>query len=360
MTRFVIVGAGPVGFHLGRELGRRSAVLFGDTCPRVSSAIRALGHKTIEPPFDGLAWRRDDIVLLATKATAALAAVEPIPEGVPIVCVSNGLNPHLRAARPGQVSFATVDFAVSRSERGDIVCTRRGRLTMPRPSAKRATERLAISLRGSSVRASLVRNIDPHLWSKLLLNASLDAVAALTGQTLGQVFGHSGSFHAFRRLLREGLEVLRAARIPPRKVQGITPSLLDRVVHMPVASRVAALLARRSALCVESSMLGDLRRGEPTEIDYLNGRIVEAAERLGLDAGGHRRVIDICRDMEEGLAEPGLGAAQLLDVCPWPAPASDLSPRRFRSPRARLRGPPISATHAERSARPSSRKTAGA
>ena len=107
-------------------------------------------------------------------------------------------------------------------------------------------------------------------------------------------------------------------------------------------------------------MLCDLRRGEPTEIDYLNGRIVEAADRLGLDAGGHRRVIDLCRDMEAGIVEPGLGAAQLLDVCPWPAPASEPALRRFGSPRARLRGPPISATHAERSARPSSRKTAGA
>ena len=52
-----------MGFHLGRELGRRSSVVFGDTCPRVSSYIRALGHATIEPPFDGFAWRRDDIVV---------------------------------------------------------------------------------------------------------------------------------------------------------------------------------------------------------------------------------------------------------------------------------------------------------
>ena len=360
MTRFVIVGAGPVGFHLGREIGRRSRVVFSDTCPRVSSAIRALGHTAIEYPLDAFEWRRDDIAVLATKATAAIAAVEPIPQGVPIVCVSNGLNPDLRAARAGQVAFATVDFAVSRNGEGSVVCTRRGRITLSRTSAKRATERLAASLAGSSVRASIARDIEPHLWSKLLLNASLDAVAALTGQTLGQVFGHTGSFHAFRRLLREGLAVLRAARIPLRKVQGITPSLLDRVVHTPVASGMAALLARRSALRVESSMLGDLRKGEPTEIDYLNGRIVEAAGRMGLDAVGHRRVIEICRDMEAGLAEPGLGAAQLLEACPWPAPASKPAPRRLRSPRARFRGPPISATHAERSARPSSRKTAGA
>jgi 2-dehydropantoate 2-reductase len=363
MTRYVIVGAGPVGFHLGRELGLRSRVLFSDTCARVSKSIRALGHSTVEPPLGVFAWRADDIVILATKATAAVAAVEPIPERVPVVCVSNGLNPALREARPGQVSFATVDFAVSRDAAGAIVCTRRGRLTLPRSSARRATERLAASLAGSSVRASLTSDIEPHLWSKLLLNASLDAVAALTGQTLGEVFGHAESFEAFRRLLREGIAVLRAARIPPRTVQGITPLLLDRVVHWPVAARVAALLARRSALRVESSMLGDLRRGEPTEIEYLNGRIVEVAEELGLDARGHRRTIDVCRDMEAGLIAPGLEAAQLLEVrrAPTSAPAMAASPReRSRPRRARFRGPPIAATHAERSARPSSRPTSGA
>jgi hypothetical protein len=55
----------------------------------------------------------------------------------------------------------------------------------------------------------------------------------------------------------------------------------------------------------ESSMLDSLRRGRPTEIDFLNGLIVHLAEQLNQPAPWNRAVCELVGEMERGQREPG-------------------------------------------------------
>jgi len=56
----------------------------------------------------------------------------------------------------------------------------------------------------------------------------------------------------------------------------------------------------------ESSMLDSLRRGRPTEIDFLNALVVRIAERAGLPASWNRAVCRLVGDLERGQLEPGV------------------------------------------------------
>ena len=61
-----------------------------------------------------------------------------------------------------------------------------------------------------------------------------------------------------------------------------------------------------------SSMWEDLKHGRRTEIDYLQGVIVEIAARRGLDAPLSRRIVELIRQAEhEAKGSPGLTPEQI-------------------------------------------------
>ena len=49
-----------------------------------------------------------------------------------------------------------------------------------------------------------------------------------------------------------------------------------------------------------SSMADDLAAGRKTEVDYINGELVELAERLGVDAPVNRKIVELIRKAETG------------------------------------------------------------
>jgi 2-dehydropantoate 2-reductase len=51
-------------------------------------------------------------------------------------------------------------------------------------------------------------------------------------------------------------------------------------------------------------MLDSLRRGRPTEIDFLNGLVARGAEQAGLPAPWNRAVCQLVGEMERGRREP--------------------------------------------------------
>ncbi len=169
---------------------------------------------------------------------------------------------------------------------------------MPRPPKR-------LSVPGLTMRAT--DNIAGVQWGKLLVNLN-NALNALSGLPLRQQLAQ----RAWRRLLAdqiaEGLAAIRAEGIKPVSPtpipSGWTPSLL----RLPDAI-FQALLGRTMKIDPEarSSMQEDLQRGRRTEIDYLQGVIVEIADRHGLRGAAvapHRGA-----DQERGGRGPGLARA---------------------------------------------------
>jgi len=310
-TRFIIIGAGAVGSYLGQALAPKAPIMFAEIDPGVRDAWRSRGYQACSP--DQLSeLSATDVVVLATKSTVAQSAVLPVPAGVPVISISNGINQALRGR--DAVCFGVVDFAVSSTGPGAVQCTRPGSLILSRTSPEDACARLAEALAGSDIRVELSDDIEGHIWSKLLLNASFDPVAAATGLTYGQVFRHKPSLHALRRLLREGVAVARAAGISLCPVQGVSPATLSTILHTPLLSKISAMVAARRARLIESAMLGDVRRGIVTEVSFLNGRIVAVGAEVGVSTPGHLKTVALMNDLTAGRLTPSLeNAARFLD-----------------------------------------------
>ncbi|MGI9412509.1 MAG: ketopantoate reductase family protein [Hyphomicrobiales bacterium] len=357
--RFVILGAGAVGSHLAHALHHcrenRIRITIADVDVAVRDAWAARGVPVMEPAFElaAFAWQETDIVVLATKATAAASALASVPRRVPVIVVSNGIIEAADLGLRRSLGWGVVDFAASAEAPGRSVCTHPGRLTLGAYGAGDAPQRLAGAFAGSPIQARLISNIDGYRWSKLIFNASFCPIATLTGQTYGHVFAHRPSRRALRRLLSEGVAIARAAGIDLVRVHGNLPSTLARVLGVPLLSEIAGQIGSREARSIESVMLDDLRRGMPTEVDFLNGHIVRTAQRLGVPAPAHCRMVQLIHDLERSGKAPGLDrAAELL------APGRRIWGYR-RACAISASRPPISSTQRPRSSSPSSNPTRG-
>ena len=130
-------------------------------------------------------------------------------------------------------------------------------------------ERIAALIVESGLKAEAMPDLEPARWSKLIFNATVNGVAALTG------LPHDGHFaaenveadlgHLVHALVDEGKRVAAAARV----------ELHDDPWEMNV-------LATKRGSAHYPSMLEDVQARRPTEVDLINGALVREAERYGV------------------------------------------------------------------------------
>lgn len=124
----------------------------------------------------------------------------------------------------------------------------------------------------SGLKAEALEDARPAQWSKLIFNASVNAVAALTGLPHCRLFADESDASSLGRLLHalidEGKEVAGALGIRLHEDPWAMNAVGAETDHPP-------------------SMLYDVKHHLGTEIDFLSGAIVREAERAGLKATLH-------------------------------------------------------------------------
>jgi 2-dehydropantoate 2-reductase len=121
-------------------------------------------------------------------------------------------------------------------------------------------------------------------WRKLIFNAASNAIGALTGLTHGRIAEPPTRDLAWA-VMAEGRAVSDA--------QGI---VLDQSPE-----ELFDFAARKEvAYDHKPSMLQDVEAGRPTEIDFLNGAIVDFGERHGVDAPLNRALTALVKGLERG------------------------------------------------------------
>lgn len=116
--------------------------------------------------------------------------------------------------------------------------------------------------------AELEPDIHGAIWSKAIFNATMNPLCALTRRTPGFLGAHEESRALIRELVEEGVAVANASgiAISAQPIHALTQiSVTDHADH-------------------EASMLQDVKAGRRTEVDAINGAIVEAAKAAGIAA----------------------------------------------------------------------------
>jgi 2-dehydropantoate 2-reductase len=159
-------------------------------------------------------------------------------------------------------------------------------------SASMATARTVTDLlTRTGLRASIVYDIRPHLWGKLVANASVNALSALLDCDAGDIPRDPNAARLAEALAEETANVAAALKIN-----------LPFVNPWQYVTEVIALGAD-----AKSSMAYDLESGHPSEIDHINGAVVAFGRRTATPTPYNDAMVRLIKAREALLAQSRLG-----------------------------------------------------
>jgi 2-dehydropantoate 2-reductase len=301
IERVCIVGAGSIGSLYAGHLATVREVWVLTRRPEHAAALNAQGLRVsgraaiaarVSATSDPAAVPPVDLAIVATKATeleSAAAALAGRFPGATLVTVQNGLGAEEVVRRHGDWPIVSGVTFMSGTRHSDthveyILDT----ATWLGPYDGTPLERVqeaADLLVASGLKAEAMPDLRPAQWSKLIFNATVNGVAALTG------LPHDAHFaalerpadlgHLVRDLVDEGKAVAAAAGI----------ELGDDPWEMNV-------LATRRGSAHHPSMLEDVEAHRPTEIELITGSLVREGERLGVPVPLHTALYRLVKAKE--------------------------------------------------------------
>jgi len=285
ILQVAVLGAGAVGCFYGGMLARAGHAVTLIGRPQHVQVFEAQGLRMqtltfdetvkVQASTDAAAVAGGDLVLFAVKSPDTEAAGaqmrEHLKPGALVLCLQNGVDnaERLRAVLPGvAVAAAVVYVATEMAGPGHLRHHGRGELVIE-PSA--ASERVAQALMAAGVPTEVSDNVRGALWAKLILNCAYNALSAVGRIVYGELVQRPGVTDVMRDVVAECRAVAAA--------DGVTiPGDVDAAVR-----RIAETMPGQY-----SSTAQDLMRGKPSEIDHLNGYVVQRGGALGVPTPANR------------------------------------------------------------------------
>jgi len=290
MRRVCVAGAGVIGSLFAAHLSRVAEVSALTRREEHARALREHGLRVtgradflarIEAATSPLELPEPDLVIVACKGTDLESAAERLeghwPDSI-VMTVQNGIGAGDVIARHGAWRLLTSVTFMSGTRHADThveyvldTATWIGPARGTTPEDARRVAELIVS---SGLQAEAFDDLRPAQWSKLIFNATVNTVAALTG------LPHDAHFAALaepsdlgflvRGLIDEGKAVAAAAGVPLRE----DPWEMN-------------VLATKRGSAHSPSMLEDVEAHRRTEIDSITGALVREAHRLGVPVPLH-------------------------------------------------------------------------
>lgn len=286
--KVIVLGSGAMGCLFGAAFHRAGAqVTLVDINREHVDAINANGLEVdlrggVEHLPIRAALPRDvsdpvDLVLVFTKTFHTATALEGIAPAIGgnthLLSLQNGLGNDRRLA--GFVSDENVLVGASMLP-SDMVGPGRirshgeghSKLYPAFGGDTAMAEEIARMLSEGGLETVLDPQIHQAIWSKAIFNAAMNPLCALTRRTPGFLGAHAEARATIAAVVAEGVAAAHACGvdIDAQPILELTEtSMTDHADH-------------------EASMLQDIKAGRRTEVDAINGAIVEAAKEHGLAA----------------------------------------------------------------------------
>ncbi len=312
--RVAVLGAGSIGCFVGGMLARGGHNVSLVARPHVIDDIRrnglrltsadgmddvvSAGRLTLSTMPDVLG--NADTVLVTVKSNDTPEAADLIARhatrGAIVISLQNGVSNAgvLRAKLPGgDVLAGMVPFNVQSLGGGRFHRATSGDIVIERDAADTAA---ALSVAGLNLRPA--DDIAGVQWGKLVLNLN-NALNALSGLPIRAQLAHRPWRIVMADQWAEALGVLRDAGIRIVSSTPVPMSWTPFLLRLPDAL-FEAILGRTMMIdaSARSSMSDDLLRGGRTEIDFLQGVIVDLARRHRRDAPLSRRIVALIKQAE--------------------------------------------------------------
>ena len=294
----IVLGAGAIGSLYAAKLAACHDVTVIGRQAHVDAinhdGLRVVGHEELTPRVRAATAVEsivpDTLIVLTTKATDSRAAVAAIAEKVRddtiILCVQNGLHSEevVRSVVDGRclVLRAVTHFGAIFRAPGVIDFKVPGYTIIE--AGPRSTE-VADMLTSCGLDGRVSDCIKVDVWRKLIFNCVVNPITSIVGCEVGGIA--DPRLDPVKRLVID--ECVQVARADGVEFDG---DFLPTIAHVFAPSRNVA------------SMRQDLLRGKATEIDFMNGAVVDLGRRAGIPCPVNAALVALIKAMEaRGMAQ---------------------------------------------------------
>ncbi len=316
--RVAVIGAGAVGGAIAAVLHRGGHEVDVTARGAHLDAIRGNGISLTGEWGDYVATveanpkltRAPELAIVTTKtldAAQALHANASWLRGVPVVVIQNGMTA-ISTAREVLPSTDIVGglavFAASLVAPGKVAITTSGSTYLGSTPVGGNDVQLSVeyaaSVLGPVIPVHITHNFAGAQWTKLIVN-QINALPAITGTSAQSTIAHKGLRNVMTRSMQEAVSVAFASGVRFEKMQGLSHGLLRAFGRAPLAiAHVLPLFMkwRMGRIPNPGSTQQSIRRGQKSEIDYLNGAIVDAASAAGTSAPINETLVTLVHEVE--------------------------------------------------------------
>ena len=299
-----VIGPGAMGLLFAGRLSEYADVtLLGNNPERIGelelNGIRIQEGETVlecrpSAVLNGACEEPMNLVLLFTKAyltEQALAANRAvIGENTYLLTLQNGMG-HAdvltKFADPSHILIGTTEEESSRENAHTVNHTGHGKTTFGFVSsvsdaAKQNAERFAALFADAGFPCTVSDDISFAVWNKLMINASSSVLCGVLQKPQGYIVENESAWQICQNLITEVCEAASAEGYHFSKEEQI-----DRLYnHL------------RNAPNGFPSLAADLKNGRKTEVDFISGSVVRAAEKKGLQVPYETLMVQLVHAME--------------------------------------------------------------
>jgi 2-dehydropantoate 2-reductase len=252
-----------------------------------------------------------DFALLTLKAPHLEATLGPLRDrGIAkaFVSLGNGLVQDSIARLVGEENLivGTVEWGATNLGPGHLAQTTRAPFVIGEVDGSvRDRTWLLASILETVAEVRVTDNIRGQVWSKLLVNSTFSGLGVVSGLLYRKIAEDTAGREAAYALWREGYDVGQAEELDLAEVLGVPAEAL---VVRGTADRQGADEALEVVMgqvgATKASMLQDLERGAKTEVDVINGAVVERGQAHGVLTPMNERVVELVHAMEKSERRP--------------------------------------------------------
>jgi len=313
--KIAVIGAGAIGGIIVAYLKKagEDVVLIGRR-PQVD-AINAKGlmikgvrgSETIQVPALTRLDQSYDLVIFAVKTQdieeAFAANSEYLEKGL-LLTTENGvqadniLSSHVDRDR--QLS-SIVMFGATYIEPGVITFNFEGDWIIGRPFGYLdPTTHAIIAVLSKAFKTVPSSDILGQKYLKLFVNFN-NCIPALVGKSMQETFADMDLCRLSIMLLKEGLDIVTQAEIELVSLPDFPKERMYGLVKMPIKEAAGIIHKTLTSLSREAlygSILQSIMRKVPSEIDFINGEVVQLAHHLKIPATLNSKVVDMVHEVE--------------------------------------------------------------
>ncbi len=314
--KVVVIGAGAIGSLVAGYLKNKGLEVSLVGHADAVKAIQAQGLKisgvrgnfTIPLEVTERLTTQADLVILATKIHDIEAALKEslqfLNKSV-ILTTQNGIQAdHLvvKHLPRGKIISSIIMFGATCLKPGEVVHNFEGSWIIGKPFTQN----------GSSVEnaGAILQKIFPVVISeellgmkylKVFVNAN-NCIPAILGKSMQEAFSDPAVSSISIGIWKEGLGIVQKSKINLVSLPDFPLGRLTKLTALPTeeaAKIYSGIMMNLSKEPLYGSVLQSIKRGRPSEIDYLNGEFINLAKKNGLKAMLNEKLVELVHRVEK-------------------------------------------------------------